>query len=146
MSMKHSPAEILIKLLTADNKLSDPVENKDWPGYVGHSPETPDNCVTAFDTTPIIVARELATGGTCRLWGVQLRLRTAKDKYPLGWDKINGLDDHLTSLHNALVSFEDAVFAVDSVCVDSGPMFIGQDEQSRRNLFTLNLLANIHKK
>lgn len=145
--INYAPSQIIARLLIEANVLNNPETvvnpDKDWPVAYSQMPDAPDNHVATYDTAPMRAGRILATGRSVRRHGVALRLRAARASYAAGWARLAAVDEHLESLLNRPVVFPDARFVVGSVTVDSGPMFIGFEEESRRPLFTLNLLATI---
>jgi hypothetical protein len=145
--LRHSPAGIIDAWLMGSNLTSDPEQEKPWPGYTGYLPPTPDDVVACFDAEPLVVGR-LLTGYTVRRWGVQVRVRVKPERYHVGWSKLTyiaQLCEQMTNERVRLHSPEYGEYILQSASIDSGPLFIGYDEETRRPSFTLNILVNIQR-
>lgn len=141
--MNNAPADVILEMLIGGNQVNIEDGSEKWPGKVGHLPDTPDAVVALFDADPLLVARVLATGKTIRRWGVQIRTRSSRYEYNVGWAKLAALDNWLTSRHNVTVEYDGSIYIVNSISCASGPMHIGQDEEKRRDAFTANYLCSI---
>jgi hypothetical protein len=142
--MKHTPARILMRKLIGENKLNEPQADAVWPGYVGYMPPEDERCAVISDTSPEPIA-DLLRAPRLQWEGVQLMVRDGKAGYETGWEKIKGLDKYIQeSLQGDFaVEFIDQVYTVHQVRLDSGPMFIGREEQTERVLFTANYLIHL---
>ena len=143
MTIEYTPAGILLQALIAGAVIKVPNETPVWSGYVKFMPTDDEHTVTFYDTEPEIAGRVIATGETVRRWGVMARSRCGRDAYNLGWGKLRKIENYLTNGRNRAVSFPDARFVLHSVSVVSGPMFVGEEPETKRCLFSLNLLASI---
>lgn len=75
-SLNHSPAEI-VQTLLIDLGYGVSQGNLPWPVFVANEPETPDNCVTVYDTVGRQHGRTFPDGERQEHHGIQVRIRAA---------------------------------------------------------------------
>lgn len=144
-TLSHPPARILLELLLAANVVGDPDEIPNWAVVVKHMGPDEDNIIGFYDTAPIVVGRIL-DGTHIRQYGVMARLRCGATEYPVGYGKIYAIDEHLTTkVKNTLVDFDNARYRVNSVYTESGPMYTGEEPETRRCIFTANFIATLRE-
>lgn len=138
----HSPAEILRHLLVDLNLGSMPVDNDEWPVATSAEPNLPDNVVTTYDTAGRTDGRIMFTGEYEEYHGVQIRVR-AKN-HTEGWLKIRRITLTLDQLvNNYLLSIGNALYMIDSIHRASLVSGVGKEPNTKRQLFTLNVLVRI---
>lgn len=119
----------------------------DWPWFLGGEPETPDNCVTVYDTDGKDDGRAMVTGDVVGPNGVQVRVRSVN--YPTGWTRANLIRDQYmlaSSTHpypyRRTVTISGRSYVLETVVGIGNVIPLGKMiPNSRLNLFTLNVLV-----
>ncbi len=140
-----TPAHILGHILVANGLLDDPAMNPGppvWPCFKSYTPDTPDKCVTALNTDPFVDAI-LLNGRSVRQWGLQLWVRSGQKEHDEGWGKAMELANWIETARFKQVNLETVTFVMRSAIVDSGPLDLGREPNTRRCLFSVNILANL---
>lgn len=73
-SLTHSPAKILQQLLIDLGVVASVASGNSWPCFHSLEPDSPDQCVTTYDTEGRTGGR-VAFGETLEVHGVQIRIR-----------------------------------------------------------------------
>lgn len=143
--LAHSPADIVRRLLVALDLGEDPTATSSpaWSVYVGAEPDKPDNCITLFDTEGRISGNTQADGEIQEYHGIQIRVRATD--YATGYAKARAIAvtlDAEVERDSVTISSDD--YCVCSVTRTSDVIGLGMDKPaSRRQLFTINALANV---
>lgn len=149
----HSPAQVLQKLLIDfsfgfDGTVTSPPA---WSCYASSEPDSPDNCITVYDTAGKTFGREQILGDTLEHYGLQFKVRSSV--YDVGWLKAHALAqllDESVRLNTVTVpasaNAAEATYVVFSVN-RTGPILpLGKDTPgSKRNVFTVNATAAIRR-
>jgi len=146
-----SPAMVVRRVLVDAEVVQEPSnkeegDQKPWIATVGHMPSEEEclDCVTLYYTAPVDEGRILATGRLVQRYGINIALRTGPRDYQRGWGRMRRIQRFLMEVRNRRVRFPTGViFVLNSVANDTGPYYIGPEEQSRNNRFSLNVIANI---
>lgn len=77
--LTHSPAEVLRAVLIQLGQATTGTAYGQWPVFADMEPDTPDNCVTLYDTQGIIQGRNHPDGEVQENQGLQVRVRGVKD-------------------------------------------------------------------
>lgn len=109
----------------------------EWPGFVRQRPDSPDRLVTFFDVDSVIEGKLLATGVSIRRHYVQIGTRGGSDDYNLACLQLERLCEWLDTTRDATVQFDDETYVVQNFNVTTPVQYIGDEEKSRRPLFTL---------
>lgn len=136
------PFTTVLRKLFIDNELGTDLEGV-WPIFEGFKPDSPDSCIVLIETASVSQGRYM-TGPRIRKYGCSVQLRTIK--YTTGDDKSRSIAKALTETisYPASVTTEDSnEFSIHNVEVASGPLYIGPEPETRRNIWTLNLLVPI---
>lgn len=134
----RSPAEATQFLFRKLNLVLDP-----WEIFVGHEPAEPEKIITIYDTSPIKDGRTMRDGVTHQHYGLQVKVRALH--YPIGYAKVAEIVNALDKVLWVRVPTNYGEFVFRSFTRASGPVCLGPDETNNRFLFTLNVLADIHK-
>ena len=138
--LNHSPADIMRYLLVNLDLGSDPdvgTNLGDWPIYVSTEPSLPDDVITVFGTTAIHQGRLQVDGEVQERDGIQIRVRSVG--YPIGYAKIKAIATALDEvLYMDGVLIDSDSYAVHSWVRTSGPLELGKQPETKRELFTLN--------
>lgn len=114
-----------------------------WKVYAHREADKPDRCVTVYETTPRILGRGAeAHSPVLERPGVQVRVRGPDYEEA----RAKGLDiqDALAELRNTTVSVPaDAVYTVGCFTRTASLQYIGRQEKSTRELFTVNGLLTV---
>lgn len=141
----HTPAQVLQQLLIDFGFGFDgtPVPPPPWSCYATNEPDTPDDCITVYDTVGRTFGRENIIGDILEHYGLQFKVRSST--YDVGWLKARALSQLLDeAVRLNTVNVDSATYLVFSVN-RTGPILpLGKDVPgSKRNLFTVNATAAI---
>ncbi len=146
-ALTHSPADVVRQLLIDMDlaEASTPLSPPSWSVYVGAEPDTPDSAVTIYDTEGRIAGFTNPDGEAQEYHGIQVRVR-APD-YASGSERARaiavGFDEEVNRDN---VTIGAVNYCVCSVTRTSDVISLGMDKPaSRRQLFTINALANVRK-
>ena len=144
--MSHSNASIVRQLLIdLDVGVLPPDPDQgDWPIYVSRTPESPDECITVFDTQGIMQGRHMATGEQVEHYGIMLQLRS--NSYEVGNAKIDAIIQQLDqNVYGTEVTMLDDVgtdgtdYIIHSMNRKGSVNTLGKDPSDQsRYLFTVN--------
>lgn len=144
-TLSHSPADIVAQLLIRDSIGADPDVSPlgSWPVYVGGEPNTPDNCLTVYDTAGSDDGSSMIDGELFGHSGVQIRIR-AKD-HRTGWTKADALQTHLAEgVLDEIVTVQSTTYLVHCFARIGDVLALGKDAPtSKRSLFTVNALVSV---
>lgn len=139
--MRCSPAEVVAAYLVAVSQLTRPDASGLWPVTIGQLPiELPDNRVALFNPETQTEGRNPRTNETYLRGLVQIRVQSKPQS--AGYEKIMLLLRALEDV-NSPVLVTTRVPAVEtvvlySVVLQSGPMYMGQDEKNQRENHVMN--------
>lgn len=138
----HSPADILRWVLVSLNLLSNPADDADWPGYCSSEPDSPDNCVTTYDTTGTDDGRSMTDGEVFHNPGVQVRVRATD--HSTGWIKADAVRAAMEqSINQYYIVIGSTRYLVHCVTNVGNVIALGKDTSStKRSLFTINVALN----
>ena len=144
-TLPHSQADIVAQLLIRDAVGVDPDVSPlgAWPVYVGGEPNTPDNCLTVYDTVGTDDGSFMVNGELFSHEGVQIRIR-AKD-HRTGWTKADSIQIHLAKeVLDDAVTVSGTTYLIHNFSRISRVLVLGKDAPtSKRSLFTLNALVSV---
>lgn len=137
-SLSNSPAEIVRALLVSLSKGVLPSVGGSWPIYVGNEPDTPDVCMTIYNTQGRDIARTHFQGSRVEYHGFQVRLRssTEREGYLKARDICVSLDEQSTEV---TVSVQVSSYLILSISRSSDVLPLGKQTPSNKlDLFTIN--------
>lgn len=144
LPMLHSPVFVLYQHLVDGLQIDAAGATAlGWQGVVSNSPHTKEKSVTLLDTTPFTEGRSQRTGHTFTHPGAQVVIRC--NNYNTGYVKAAALKDFLERIFHAAVSIDAQTYRIDSVGVAGDIVPFGPDPDTRQDLFSLNMLATIHR-
>ena len=145
MNLTHDPADIIRYLLIDLSSATLPTANGTWPAYSANEPDTPDNCITVYNTTGNIQARLNQTGAQVEKFGVQIRVRGAT--HPIGFAKGKTIENKMdTEVYRDVVTIASSQYLVHAVSRSGTLIFAGKDaSSSKRFIFTLNILVDVRQ-
>ena len=82
--MIHSQADILAKYLHNEDLLTQQATDDEWPTTVGFMPESDEDAIAVFNTTPKLSGRLHKTGLTLEHPGIQIRVRSQDEQVGYG--------------------------------------------------------------
>jgi len=146
-SLSHAPSQIVRQLLIDLGLGAD--GGSTWPVYAEQEPDSPDACITVYETAGVGRGRFQQSGGVQVLYGIQVRVRAANAQKAR-----TKADDVLYSLTQEV--YQDVVAVTDdegygtgsssytfcNISYRSGPLPV-LDPNSNRGVYTLNMLANL---
>ena len=142
--LSESPADVIRQLLvdlatgagTPYGTL--PTDAGTWPIHVASRPENPDSLIVVLDTAGRSDGRLQISGEKQEHYGVQILVRDPI--FPTGWTKSNeiaiALDEEVAYDNVAIGSNRYLVY---SITRESGPFHLGNEEGTKRQMFSLNL-------
>lgn len=144
--LDHSPADILREVMVATLSLgTDPDDGDVWPVYASSEPDSPDNCITVFDTEGVKTGRLMVGGEVTEHHGIQIRVRSVD--FPTGYAKARAIAVSLDEeLYYDPVTMESSIYNVRCFNRTSGVLSLGKDvPNTKRNLFTINGLLSVRR-
>jgi len=143
-SLTHSPSAILRQLLVDLSLGTDPADEGIWPVYQGREPDTPDKTITTYDTEGVQDGRTMVGGRVYEHHGSQIRVRAANE--PTAFEKAREIAVDLDEgEYYVAVTISTSTYLVQSISRVSGPLSIGKEPNSQRNLITINVKMAIRQ-
>lgn len=144
-TLNHSPADIVREVLIQIGQGSDPDLGDDWPVYESGEPDSPDNCVTVYDTQGRDDGRSMPDGERAEFHGIQVRIRSQTSKE--GFVKARAMAIAMdTEVLLEEVDVDAYTYRVNSLNRTSDVLPLGKDSPgSKRSLFTINLVTSIRQ-
>ena len=137
--LPDSPARVVRDLLI---QLGLGTAASTWPVYVSSEPSSPDNCITVYDTSGLDHGREHIGGERQEHNGFQIRIRSATPD--VGWTRTSLIATTLdTSTNLTTVVIGTHTYLVQSITRKNGPLAIGKEAITNRNLFTINAVISV---
>ena len=138
--LDHSPAEVVRQLLI-DLSLGEDSQSSDWSVFVGVQPDSPDNCITVYDTTGILDGKVQFTGDTLEQHGVQIKIRART--VPLGRARSNLIGKKLDQdVQRTEVTVDSDDYLVHGV-QRGNILHLGHEPESRNRGWSINCTCNI---
>lgn len=137
--MSVSPAELVAQYMIDSEKVGDADKDPQpaWPVYVGHMPETPDNCVMISNSSGMQDGRHMEDGERVSHPGVSFRIRCSD--YGVGFSKAEELALTADAANWTDVMVGELLFKLYNVKRLNDVIDIGVDSSSRRRrLFTFS--------
>lgn len=148
-SLQHGPNDILRYLLIGLGgglvvAPTTPPANPapDWIINVGFEPTSPDNCITVFNTSPILDGRTHPDGETQQHDGIQIRVRSLTE--PVGYAKCNAITTALDAILRSSVVIGSSQYLVQSVS-HRGILYLGKEEGTSRRIHTINVVMSVRQ-
>lgn|SRR3990167_993558 len=138
----HSPADVLRRvLITLGHGVNPPLTT--WPIYAAGEPNTPDNCITVYDTEGRNDGRSMIDGEQWEHYGVQVRIRSTTHK--VGYAKAQAIAEALDQeIYDEVETIDTTTYLLHSVSRTSRVLALGKDTpNSKRTLFTINALVSL---
>lgn len=143
-TLTHSPDQIIQQLLVDLATGTLPESADDWPVFCSVLPEDPDNLLATIRTAGIISGRHQYDGEVQEHYGIQITVRGIT--YPLAASKAQATIIELTkNVLRANVTIDSTDYTVQSVSLKSGPIPLLEHLISKRQLFTINVIAAIRQ-
>ena len=141
--LSHSPADIVRYLLIALARGSLPEDEAAWPIYVSQEPDTPDSCITVYDTSGILEGRAQVSGEIQEHYGIQIKVRAASTT--VAYAKISEVNNWIDeSVRNNLVIIDSSQYLVYAITRKGGILSLGKElSASKRNLYTVNAIVSL---
>lgn len=142
-ALGHSPADIVRYLLVDLARGSLPEDNTDWPIFVSQEADSPDSCITVYDTSGIIEGRAQISGEIQEHYGIQIRVRAASPA--VAYAKISEVSLWVDErIRNNLVLIDSSQYLVYAITRKGGINSIGKEvSASKRNLYTVNAIVSL---
>lgn len=143
--LSHSPADIVRYILIGKTLATLPTDASAWPSYVSKEPDTPDNCITIFDTEDVLEGRFMTSGQKQQHEGFQIRIRSVN--YSTGHSKCRSIVNTLdTDVLRYDLTIDSIPYRIQSITRLSGILHLGDESpSSKRQLFTINGSISVRK-
>lgn len=143
MNLTHDPADIVRYLLIAIGHGTLPTASGSWPINVMNEPDTPDDCITVYNTTGKVQGRIQKTGEFVEKPGIQVRIRAAN--YSTGYTKGKQIETSLdTDVLQDTVTIGSSQYRVHALSRTANLVWLGKDvTSSKRQVFTLNYTVTL---
>ena len=149
-SLTFSQAEIIAQLLIDLGLGTDPTDNSDWPIYATEEPNEPDNVITIYDTVGTQDGRTMVDGEVQEHEGIQIKIRAIN--HDTGNRKANDLKiaidqtiERDTVQVASILGTGTLDYFVQAVSRVSGPLALGEEVDSHRNVFTINAIVALRE-
>lgn len=147
--LDHSPADILGYLLVSYGYGDDPegIGTLTWPIFIDNEPDSPDNCITIYNSISRQQGRTQVDREIQEMHGVQLRIRSSVSNE--GYAKARQLAIFLDETQYAdIITFGSATYCVHSFTRTSDIISLGKDAPTptKRSIHTFNGLLTLDQK
>ncbi len=149
-SLEHSPEDIIRNLIIDLGHGTAPSAGGSWPVKVAQEPNEPDSVITVYGTAGVLQGKFQIDGEVQEHYGIQIRVRDAR--HYSGYGKANDIAVGLDAVLNQVVEVgTDAGtggstnYTVYAVSRRSGPLAIGTEPESKRRIFTINVVCAIRQ-
>lgn len=107
-----------------------------WPIYKGYKPNTPDDCIVVYNSGAEMDGRIQSTGAEITHPAIQILIRSATDD--AAESKGLAIQDVLQDIRRELVTVSSTTYLIQGIHRRTDLTPIGEEEKSRRRLFTIN--------
>jgi hypothetical protein len=142
----HSAADIVCQALYGLGYLSNPETQPTgvWPGFVDSEPDSPDKCVTIYDTAGRVFPRSTPDNYRVENPGIQIRVRAAT--YRTAFQKARQLATALDSINREVVDTGTYSYRINTIVRSSEPIRVGKESPtSKRSILTINAMVNFNQ-
>lgn len=142
-SLDHAQCEIIRKLLIDLGQAANS-QTVDWSIFSYSEPNTPDNCITVYNTTGTTQGAFQTSGEVQEFHGIQIRLRGNNKK--TAFAKANDIFVALSGVQMRTVTVESANYTIASVRPTANVIDLGNETpDSKRRIFTINAITALHQ-
>lgn len=139
MAFSHGVNEVIAQVLV-DSGITNVYNSAIWPTFVGDEPDSPDQVVTVYNTTPVKNGRVMNSGEVLLHWGIQIRVRSLTPKP--GFVKLHAICDYLDGLAHKYVSMpDDSEYDIHAMSNQNGVLDLGKEQLTRMNIHVANYLV-----
>lgn len=141
----HPVAKVIIALLKDQGLVSMPQDNAAWPCYFGDEPDSPDNCLTVFDTDGKMQGREHITGEVQESNGFQVRVRCDPTQLTEGYAKLKSICQFFDlQVLRTLVPMGDHTYRIQAINRTSDVLSLGRESTtSKRRVYVVNAMVSL---
>jgi len=142
-SLTHSPADVVRRLMIAEGLGTDPSDSSSWPIYAHREPNSPDSCITVYDTQ----GRQDAlhqVGVVTEHHGLNIRVRAAKGE--TGYTKARAIAIAFdTGIYLDAVTIGSSVYLIHAITRTGDVLPIGRESTSDRSIHTINAVVALRQ-
>jgi len=144
-ALTHSIAAIMQQVIV-DLSLADlpsaAQTSSDYPIFYGTLPDNPDDSILVSGTAGTSDGRNMIDGGQAQHHGFTVLVRSSN--YATAFSKANAIKQSLdTTVERTSVTVASSVYRVQSVSTRPGPISLGKEELTKRELFTVNATVDL---
>lgn len=145
MNLTHAASEVIQKLLIANGHAALPVAGTSvsWPAYVDSTPTAPDSLISVWGSDPKIDGRVSTDGEFMEHYGIQVSVRAGTRA--AAWTKAQDIADFLAGVYLDTVTIAGTVYVIHALQKTSGPLPIGREPGTERQLVTINYYATVYE-
>jgi hypothetical protein len=143
--VNHGAADLTRWYLVLDGVGTDPDDGDDWPVHVGREADSPDDCLTCYDTTGTDDGRSMPTGEAMQHRGVQVRVRATD--YRTGYSKARDVRAALEEAHQETVTppGDAETYLIHCYARIGDVLPLGREPHSSRYVFTVNAVTPVRR-
>lgn len=150
LALDHAPSTILQHLLVTMGLGTYPPDAGAWPISATKEPDTPDNCITIYDTVGQIHGRDQIAGDRLEHYGIQFRIRS--NNPAVGFPKAKSISTQIDrNVRLESVTIDGTQYIVWAITRTSAviplPPATGgtQVPDTKRRLWTINAIVSIRQ-
>ena len=142
-TLSHSPARIIAELLV-NLSVGTSVTDDDWAAFAGVMPDLPDSAIAVFNSESVLFGSSMIDGEVFTHHGVQIQIRDALHED--GFVRANLIATTLDAVDDNSVTVGASTYTIHAFARTGDVLHLGKEvEQSKRDLFSLNGIAEITK-
>ena len=143
MNLSNDPADVIRRLVVTQGLATLPSVNSAWPANVNNEPNSPDNCITFYNTTGMVKGRIQISGEFQDRPGIQIRVRG--ENYAVAYSKVKAVQTYLEeTVLRTPISIGSSSYLVHSLTRNSDLLHNGKDvTSSKRYTFTVNYYVTL---
>lgn len=133
-----TPADLVAELVITNlGLMTDPALGGSWPLFVGHEPDSPNNCGTVYDVTGDLEVGLMSGGLAVMHHGVEIKLRGVDTEAT--WIRLNTIMSNLNTIQNEIVVFGGLNYVINALTRVSTIQSLGKESfnTKRLNLYTI---------
>lgn len=142
--LRHSPARVVAAALVGAGVVTPRAGGLPWPVHVWRRPDAPDDCVTVYDTQGREGGHSQPDGEDNGLPGVAIIVRSRDPE--AGYDKADEIKHTLDQvILRQTVVLGESTYCLGSVATTSNVISAGEEQVTRRALFSVNGVVNLEQ-
>lgn len=144
-TFNHPPAFVIMQYLIDQGLGTARSAGGSWPIHYGDEPDTPDNCITVYDSEGRTQGRAMTSGEVQELNGIQVRVRCAPTQIVEGYKKCHNIVRNFdSSVNRTYVPIGSDTYLIQAISRTSDVISLGTESpSSRRRIYTATALVSM---